>query len=114
MVSHAGTPRLPLRIVQVRNCFQQRSRWSKGHFQVFFSGHNPIFARGLSPLMRWMYGSVILSYFSAFTSTPLLMLVPMITVRPTASCVLASCAMSCSDTARCAFCARCCLLPTAG
>lgn len=30
--------------------------------------------------MRWMYGSVILSYFSAFTSTPLLMLVPMITV----------------------------------
>ena len=49
--------------------------------QVFFSRHNPVFARGLSPLMRWMYGSVILSYFSAFTSTPLLMLVPMITVR---------------------------------
>ena len=40
-----------------------------------------MFARGLSPLMRWMYGSVILSYFSAFTSTPLLLLVPMITVR---------------------------------
>ena len=50
------------------------------HLQVFFSRHNPIFARGLSPLMRWMYGSVILSYFSAFTSTPLLMLVPMVTV----------------------------------
>jgi cellulose synthase/poly-beta-1,6-N-acetylglucosamine synthase-like glycosyltransferase len=110
---------------EVRNCFQQRSRWSKGHFQVggcgadgwelgrwgcwgcwgcqqagragkvphictctclpsrpqvFFSAHNPIFARGLSPLMRWMYGSVILSYFSAFLSTPLLMLIPMITV----------------------------------
>ncbi|PSC71157.1 Six-hairpin glycosidase [Micractinium conductrix] len=65
---------------EVRNCFQQRSRWAKGHFQVFFSKHNPIFAKGLSPLMRWMYGSVILSYFSAFTSTPLLMLVPMITV----------------------------------
>ena len=30
--------------------------------------------------MRWMYGSVILSYFSAFLSTPLLMLIPMITV----------------------------------
>jgi cellulose synthase/poly-beta-1,6-N-acetylglucosamine synthase-like glycosyltransferase len=117
---------------EVRNCFQQRSRWSKGHFQVgvagvcgdcrceaargrllvrrssqkgslraprdstkasascpplpaaaqvFFSRHNPVFARGLSPLMRWMYGSVILSYLSAFTSTPLLMLVPMVTVR---------------------------------
>ncbi|PRW56955.1 Six-hairpin glycosidase [Chlorella sorokiniana] len=65
---------------EVRNCFQQRSRWAKGHFQVFFSGHNPVFARGLSPLMRWMYGTVVLSYFSAFLSTPLLMLVPMITV----------------------------------
>ncbi|KAI7842235.1 hypothetical protein COHA_004148 [Chlorella ohadii] len=65
---------------EVRNCFQQRSRWAKGHFQVFFSKHNPVFARGLSPLMRWMYGTVILSYFSAFLSTPLLMLVPMITV----------------------------------
>ena len=68
---------------EVRNCFQQRSRWSKGHSQVFFSRHNPVMgpgARGLSLLMRWLYGSVILSYFSAFLSTPLLMLVPMITV----------------------------------
>ena len=69
---------------EVRNCFQQRSRWAKGHFQVFFSrGRNPAFgrgSRGLSPLMRWMYGSVILSYFSAFLATPLLMLVPIITV----------------------------------
>ena len=48
--------------------------------QVFFSKHNPVFSRQLSWLMRWMYGSVILSYFSAFLSTPLLMLVPMITV----------------------------------
>ncbi len=105
---------------EVRNCFQQRSRWSKGHFQVrkawqdfaesklsrlaqqlrcshvnavllhraypclwqvFFSKHNPVLSRQLSWLMRWMYGSVILSYFSAFLATPLLMLVPMITVR---------------------------------
>lgn len=68
----------------VRNCFQQRSRWAKGHFQVFFSSkHNPIAgpgSKGLSLLMRWMYGSVILSYFSAFIGTPLLMLVPIITV----------------------------------
>lgn len=69
---------------EVRNCFQQRSRWAKGHFQVFFSrGHNPTIgsgSKGLSWLMRWMYGSVILSYFSAFLGTPLLMLVPIITV----------------------------------
>lgn len=69
---------------EVRNCFQQRSRWAKGHFQVFFGrGRNPAFgagAKGLSLLMRWMYGSVVLSYFSAFFATPLLMLVPIITV----------------------------------
>ena len=69
---------------EVRNCFQQRSRWAKGHFQVFFGrGRNPAFGRGskgLSFLMRWMYGSVVLSYFSAFFATPLLMLVPIITV----------------------------------
>jgi hypothetical protein len=69
---------------EVRNCFQQRSRWAKGHFQVFFGrGRNPAFgkgSRGLSLLMRWLYGSVVLSYFSAFLATPLLMLVPIITV----------------------------------
>jgi len=69
---------------EVRNCFQQRSRWAKGHFQVFFGrGRNPAFgagSKGLSALMRWMYGSVVLSYFSAFLGTPLLMLVPIITV----------------------------------
>jgi cellulose synthase/poly-beta-1,6-N-acetylglucosamine synthase-like glycosyltransferase len=69
---------------EVRNCFQQRSRWAKGHFQVFFGrGRNPVAgagAKGLSPLMRWMYGSVVLSYFSAFLGTPLLMLVPIVTV----------------------------------
>lgn len=69
---------------EVRNCFQQRSRWAKGHFQVFFGrGRNPAFgagSKGLSLLMRWMYGSVVLSYFSAFLATPLLMMVPIITV----------------------------------
>lgn len=26
----------------IRNCFQQRSRWAKGHFQLFFSRHCPL------------------------------------------------------------------------
>jgi len=69
---------------EIRNCFQQRSRWAKGHFQLFSNPkRNPTFgkgAEGLSPLMRWMYGSVALSYFSAFIGTPLLMLVPLVTV----------------------------------
>jgi cellulose synthase/poly-beta-1,6-N-acetylglucosamine synthase-like glycosyltransferase len=69
---------------EIRNCFQQRSRWAKGHFQLFSNPkRNPTFgkgAEGLSLLMRWMYGSVALSYFSAFIGTPLLMLVPLVTV----------------------------------
>lgn len=69
---------------EIRNCFQQRSRWAKGHFQLFSNPkRNPTFgkgAEGLSLLMRWLYGSVALSYFSAFIGTPLLMLVPLVTV----------------------------------
>jgi cellulose synthase/poly-beta-1,6-N-acetylglucosamine synthase-like glycosyltransferase len=69
---------------EVRNCFQQRSRWAKGHFQVFFNRkHNPTFgpgAAGLSPLTRFMLGSVMLSYFSTMLAIPLLMLVPLIMV----------------------------------
>ena len=69
---------------EIRNCFQQRSRWAKGHFQLFSNPkRNPTIgkgAEGLSLLMRWMYGSVALSYFSAFIGTPLLMLVPLVTV----------------------------------
>lgn len=64
----------------VRNCFQQRSRWTKGHFQTFFSSHCPMVQRGLSFGMRMMYSSVIVSYLACFTSTPLLMLVPCLTI----------------------------------
>ena len=32
----------------VRNCYQQRSRWCKGHFQIFFSlEHCPLLQKGL-------------------------------------------------------------------
>jgi hypothetical protein len=27
---------------EIRNVFRQRSRWNKGHFQVFFSGRSPL------------------------------------------------------------------------
>ena len=38
---------------QVRNCFQQRSRWCKGHYQVIFSRrHCPLLQRRLSFLMK--------------------------------------------------------------
>ena len=32
---------------QLRNCFQQRSRWCKGHFQIMLSPiHCPLFQEG--------------------------------------------------------------------
>jgi endoglucanase len=64
----------------VRNCFQQRSRWSKGHFQLFFSRKCPIFRSRLSIAMRIMYGGVIVAYFSCIIVTPLLIVVPWITI----------------------------------
>lgn len=34
---------------QVRNCYQQRSRWCKGHFQIFFNkSHCPAIQTKLS------------------------------------------------------------------
>ena len=42
---------------QVRNCFQQRSRWCKGHFQIVFGPRNPMLQKELSWPMRIMYCS---------------------------------------------------------
>lgn len=42
-------PRLPLRACPARPALHHTR-------QTFFSSHNPVFAKGLSPLMRWMYG----------------------------------------------------------
>jgi cellulose synthase/poly-beta-1,6-N-acetylglucosamine synthase-like glycosyltransferase len=34
---------------QIRNCYQQRSRWCKGHFQIIFNkDHCPLTQRKLS------------------------------------------------------------------
>ena len=38
---------------EVRNIFQQRSRWTKGHFQVFFSLENPLITSGLPFFQRF-------------------------------------------------------------
>jgi endoglucanase len=42
---------------QVRNCFQQRSRWCKGHFQIVFGPKNPLLQKELSWPMKIMYCS---------------------------------------------------------
>ncbi|KAK9837911.1 hypothetical protein WJX74_007544 [Apatococcus lobatus] len=65
---------------QVRNCFQQRSRWCKGHFQIVFSKHCPLIQSGLSLFHRLYYCTGVWSYVVGAISTPTLMVIPMLTI----------------------------------
>jgi len=48
---------------QLRNCFQQRSRWCKGHFQIILSSeHCPLFQTDLPAWQRVMYCTGVWSY----------------------------------------------------
>ena len=66
--------------LQIRQAFQQRSRWCKGHFQTFWSKRCPLLDESLSWFYRVMYSSTCVSYLSAGVSTPAMTLVPVITV----------------------------------
>eukprot|EP01023_Acetabularia_acetabulum_P067704 TRINITY_DN939_c0_g1_i1.p1 TRINITY_DN939_c0_g1~~TRINITY_DN939_c0_g1_i1.p1 ORF type:complete len:1224 (-),score=215.19 TRINITY_DN939_c0_g1_i1:956-4627(-) len=66
--------------LEVRNAFQQRSRWCKGHFQIFFTKQCPLFNTKLTPYFRIMFSSTILTYVAAGLVTPFLHLVPLITI----------------------------------
>ena len=47
---------------QLRNCFQQRSRWCKGHFQIMLSPiHCPLFQEG-----EWKRVLLVSLFFFAF------------------------------------------------
>ncbi|KAK9810557.1 hypothetical protein WJX73_000559 [Symbiochloris irregularis] len=66
---------------EIRNCFQQRSRWTKGHFQIIFNPkHCPLFQRKLSLPMRLLYCSGVWAYVVGAITTPTFILIPMITV----------------------------------
>lgn len=54
---------------EVRQCFQQRSRWCKGHFQTFWSKQCPLVDRRLGLLFQLCYSSTCLSYISAGVTT---------------------------------------------
>eukprot|EP01025_Chloroclados_australasicus_P030473 TRINITY_DN3057_c1_g2_i1.p1 TRINITY_DN3057_c1_g2~~TRINITY_DN3057_c1_g2_i1.p1 ORF type:complete len:1210 (-),score=95.83 TRINITY_DN3057_c1_g2_i1:140-3769(-) len=66
--------------LEVRNAFQQRSRWCKGHFQIFFTRQCPLFNTNLTLFMRIMFSSTIFTYVAAGLVTPFLYLVPIITI----------------------------------
>lgn len=63
-----------------RQAFQQRSRWCKGHFQVFWSEECPLFDGRLNLFHRVTYSSTCASYLSTALSVPVLNLVPMLTI----------------------------------
>ncbi|KAK9904260.1 hypothetical protein WJX75_007984 [Coccomyxa subellipsoidea] len=66
---------------QVRNCFQQRSRWAKGHFQIVLSNeHCPLFQKDLSWFQRLMYCSGVWSYVVGAITAPMFIAIPLVTI----------------------------------
>jgi cellulose synthase/poly-beta-1,6-N-acetylglucosamine synthase-like glycosyltransferase len=60
--------------------FQQRSRWSKGHFQTFWSNECPLYDERLSVFHRLAYSSTCVGYLSTGLAVPVLTLVPILTI----------------------------------
>jgi endoglucanase len=63
-----------------QQAFQQRSRWSKGHFQVFWSRECPLTDRRLGIFFRLAYSSTCVAYLSTGLSVIVLNLVPVLTI----------------------------------
>ena len=68
-------------MLQIRNCFQQRSRWTKGHFQIAFNpARTPLLQWRLPLFHRFMYMSGVWCYAVGAITTPLFMVIPLVTV----------------------------------
>ncbi len=67
---------------EARNLFRQRSRWTKGHMQIFFSfRHCPLMPfNGLNPAMKWLYTNGTWAYFCNIFTTPTFLVVPFISL----------------------------------
>ena len=63
-----------------QQAFQQRSRWSKGHFQVFWSRECPLFDRRLNLFFKLAYSSTCIAYLSTGLSAVIITLVPILTI----------------------------------
>ena len=65
----------------MRNCFQQRSRWAKGHFQiVFHPAHNPLLQAGLPFRDRLLYCSGVWCYLVSALTIPTYAAIPLVTI----------------------------------
>ncbi|KAG1672206.1 hypothetical protein FOA52_002907 [Chlamydomonas sp. UWO 241] len=65
---------------EARNIFQQRSRWTKGHYQVFFSGTNALLNMQLPFFQRLWYTYAAWAPMCASITTPSFMLVPFMSI----------------------------------
>ncbi|KAI8463876.1 MAG: nucleotide-diphospho-sugar transferase [Monoraphidium minutum] len=65
---------------ELRNVLRQRSRWTKGHMQVFFSGRNPLVRWKLPLLHKWLYTNGTWSYFCTVATTWTFLLVPFLSL----------------------------------
>ena len=53
----------------------------QGHFQIVLSRkHSPFLVKGLSPFMRIMYCSGVWSYIVGAITTPLFIIIPLLTI----------------------------------
>ncbi len=55
---------------EARNIFQQRSRWTKGHYQVYFSGLNPLLNFDLPFFQRLWYTYAAWAPFCTIITVP--------------------------------------------
>ena len=79
---HAPQTALNPRFRQVAHCPQvtEAGQRVQGHFQIMFSGHNPMLQKRLSWYMRIFYMSGVWSYIVGATASPLFIIIPVVTV----------------------------------
>ncbi|KAG1680162.1 hypothetical protein FOA52_000275 [Chlamydomonas sp. UWO 241] len=64
----------------IRQVFQQRSRWTKGHYQVFLSSGNPLFIKGLPFFQRLWYCYAAWAPLCNTVTTPVFFAVPFVSI----------------------------------
>ncbi|KAL6757888.1 nucleotide-diphospho-sugar transferase [Haematococcus lacustris] len=65
---------------EIRNVFRQRSRWTKGHFQVFLSHRNPMLNMRLPFFQRLWYSYAAWAPISTIVTVPVFTLVPVMSI----------------------------------
>lgn len=65
---------------EIRNVLRQRSRWTKGHYQVFFSRRNSLINWDLPFFQRLWYAYAAWSPFCTTLTVPGFMVAPLISV----------------------------------